>query len=241
MATLALLVVPILHPYLRGRILWKTVALGVFIGLGVLLFNTRNFQEHFFNSGQGSISDLIAGNYKDLGRFDAWSAVWERSWQRPWLGAGVGAAYIFVPQVWTEMTHVHNDYLRVFYELGLVGLALFIVVIVWQLFDVRRQIAETDDIVQTTFSAAWLGLCAMLISCLTDNTLIYTVLYTDPLFALLGAAYGAAWYERQPATPVATIAPGRIRRNSARLNSRKPRRSALNSGRANRSPQPYSN
>lgn len=240
MATLALLTVPLFHPFLRGRLLAKAIALGVFAGLAVIIFNTQTFQQHFFYSGQGSFSDLLAGDYADLGRFDAWSAVWEKAWQRPWFGTGVGSSYIFVPKVWTNMYHVHNDYLRVFFELGLVGLALYLAIIVWQLFNLRRQIAESDGIVRTTFSAAWLGLLAMLISCLTDNTMIYTTLYTNPLFALLGAAYGAAWFERQQATSASAIEPAESRRVSSRLISRRARRGAPGLRRANR-PQPFSN
>ena len=34
------------------------------------------------------------------------------------------------------------------------------------------------------------GFCGLLITCATDNTLIYNLYYTDPLFALIGAVYG---------------------------------------------------
>jgi O-antigen ligase len=241
MATLALLVAPLLHPCLRGRMLWKVLSLGLFAGAALTLFHTETFQQHFFQSGHGSLSDLFAGDYKDLGRFDAWTAVWEEAWHRPWLGAGVGSAYIFVPQVWQDMTHVHNDYLRVFFELGLVGLTLFVVVTIWQLLDLRRQIAASDDIVRMAFTAAWLGLCAMLISCFTDNTLVYTVLYTNPLFAVLGAAYGAAWVERQ-GTVEAEMLPDQLRTNALAANPRRQRRRAgLAPRRAVSSRQSFSN
>src|SRR4029077_5818537 len=76
-ATLALLVAPILHPYVRGKLLWKGLAVGASVGLGLLLFNTQTFQQHFFESGKGTVGDLFTGDYKDLGRLDAWSAVWD--------------------------------------------------------------------------------------------------------------------------------------------------------------------
>jgi O-antigen ligase len=205
MTTLALLAVPLLHPYTRGRSLSKFLAGGAILGLAFLLFNTKNFQERFFESGQGSIGDLLAGNVNDQGRSTVWSGVWNEAWRRPFMGAGVGAAVSFVPTVWGDMNHVHNDYLRIFYELGVVGLALFIAVSAWQLVNLRRQIDSTEGIVKATFTAAWLGFCALLITCLTDNTLVYNMLYTDPLFALLGAAYGAASAERSDRPAVVPI------------------------------------
>ncbi len=209
-AAFALLAVPVLHPCLRGRLLTKSLAVAGLAGLGLVLFYTPAFQEHFFLSGGGTIGDLVVGDYSDLGRFDAWSAVWDEAWRRPWIGAGVGSAYTFVPQVWDDMYQVHNDYLRIFYEQGIVGLAVFLAVSSWQLLSLRRQVAATDGIVRTTLTAAWLGFCALLISCLTDNTLVYNLLYTDPLFVLLGAGYGVALAELrtgsqttlQPAAPV---------------------------------------
>jgi O-antigen ligase len=98
------------------------------------------------------------------------------------------------------MDHIHNDYLRVFFEQGLVGILAFLGVSVWQLVALHRRIAYSDGIVRTAFIAASLGFYTLLISCAASNTLVYTVLFMNPLFALLGAAYGASWAESQRET-----------------------------------------
>ena len=90
------------------------------------------------------------------------------------------------------MTHPHNDYLRIGFDGGLVGLSVFFAVVAWQIVDFRRRIAQTSGIRQQVFAAAYLGFFVFLITSLTDNTLVYNLWYMDPLFVLMGAAYGCA-------------------------------------------------
>jgi O-antigen ligase len=199
-ATAGLLMAPMIHPLLRHTF-WKLSAACAIAGVGLALFYTETFQKHFFESGQGTLSDVFSGDFVDFGRADVWATIWNESWRQPWLGHGIGSAFDYVPLVWLDMYHVHNDYLRIFYELGLIGLFLFIAVMTWQMVTLRVQISKTDGIVRETFTAAWLGFWALLLSCVTDNTIIYHVFYINPLFAVLGAAYGVAWAERRARTP----------------------------------------
>ena len=58
------------------------------------------------------------------------------------------------------------------------------------------------------YCGAWLGFCGLLITCTTDNTLIYNVYYNDPLFALIWGRLwsrtgsGSANHERSATTPL---------------------------------------
>jgi O-antigen ligase len=189
MAALALLLAPILHPLVRSW-LWPVGALLGTAALGVALFYTPIFQERFFYEGSGTLGDLFEGNFLSFGRFEAWPDIWAEAWRRPFFGAGVGYAYGFVPTVWDGMTYAHNDYLRVGLELGLVGLALFLGSLVWQLWDLRGRIRRSQGALRTAYAASWLGLVLFMITAFTDNTLSYNLWYMNPLFALLGAAYG---------------------------------------------------
>ncbi len=199
MATMALLLLPMIHPLFRHKF-WKLAAAVAVCVLGLMLFHTETFQSHFFESGQGTLSEVFSGDVHDFGRMDAWTQIWERSWEQPLLGHGVGTAFDYVPLIWLESNHIHNDYLRIFYELGLFGLLLFAIVMTWQLITLRRQVSLAENChVREMFAAAWMGLCVMVLTCATDNTLIYHVYYNNPLFVLMGAAYGVAWAERQAA------------------------------------------
>lgn len=194
MATFALLLIPILHPLFRSRLARGTMIATV-AGLGIGLFYTPIFQERFFYEGSGTLTDLAEGDFLSFGRYETWPDILDEAWRRPGLGHGVGTTYDFVPTVWQDMHHVHNDYLRVGFELGLVGLAIFVCVLLWQLNDLRSRIKHSRGVVRAAFAASWLGLLVFMITAATDNTLGYNVWYMNPLFAVLGAAYGAAGHE----------------------------------------------
>lgn len=189
MASLALLLAPIFHPLTRSRIL-NVCAAALVLVLAIGLFYTPLFQQRFFPTGTGNLSELMSGDFLSFGRFESWPAIWEEAWEHPWLGAGVGSTYEFVPMVWEDMHHVHNDYLRIGFEAGLIGLAIFLAIVLWQLADIRRHIGRTHGEQREAWTACWLALIVLLVTGLTDNTLVYNLWYTDPLFALLGAAYG---------------------------------------------------
>jgi hypothetical protein len=191
MATLALLLVPVLHPLYRSK-LQNVVVLGASMVLGLLLFYTPTFQERFFYTGSGTLQDVYEGDFLTFGRFETWPDIWEEAWRQPWLGHGIGTAYNFVPTVWEEMHFCHNDYLRVGFELGLVGLCLFVAVLAWQIRHVWVRMRQSEGVLRTAFAASWLGLMVFVISAWTDNTLSYNLWYMNPLFAVMGAAYGVA-------------------------------------------------
>jgi O-antigen ligase len=210
MAMVALLALPILYPlHRRAWHRWGIVALLLLMAAG--LFFTPTIQSRFFGEDQASAEGLMDPEAIGTGRFEAWPLILEEAWRRPWLGSGVGASAIFVPTVWPRMAHPHNDYLRVFLELGVVGLAIFLLTLAWQLFDIRRRIVRIPrdpqtrryvyDPAQSAWVAAWLGLCAFLLTACTDNPLIYNIWFMNPLFAVIGAAYGLA----SPPQPRATV------------------------------------
>ncbi|MEX2285631.1 MAG: O-antigen ligase family protein, partial [Planctomycetaceae bacterium] len=200
-AALALLAAMIMHPLLGS--MRRVAALAAATLVGIALFYSPTFQERFFPSGSGGLTDLASGRVEDAGRFDAWTQIWVEATNRPLLGAGVGSSHALVDVVWGDTDQVHNDYLRVFYETGLVGFALFLAVFGWQLAVLGRQIREAEGVLQRALLAAFLGLTAMLVTCLTDNTITYNLFYTDPLFAVIGSAAGVLWTERQLAANMA--------------------------------------
>ena len=193
--TLVLLLIPVLHPLYRTRLVNGAVV-AFTAGLGVVLFYLPVFQERFFYEGSGTLTDVFQGDFLTFGRFEAWPDIWDEAWRRPYFGAGVGSVYDFVPTVWEGMHQAHNDYLRIGFELGLVGLGIFVCVMLWQLWNLRTQLRASEGIIRTAFAAAWLGLLVFLITGTTDNTLSYNLAYMNPLFAVLGAAYGVAGRKR---------------------------------------------
>jgi O-antigen ligase len=180
-----------LHPLYRS-VLGKLALTVILAVIGLAVFHSDTFQRRFFHSGQGTLSDLWQGKFLSFGRFEAWPKIWAEAWQQPYLGHGVGSVNDFVPLVWPGMNHAHNDYLRIGFELGLVGLALFALVMGWQIVDLRRRLRQPSGAARRGLAAALLGLLMFLVTACTDNPLVYNLWYMDPLFALVGAAYGVA-------------------------------------------------
>ena len=63
MATIVLLLLPILHPLLSGW-RWRVMAVVAMAGLGLVLFYTPLFQERFFYTGSGTLTDLFQGQVR---------------------------------------------------------------------------------------------------------------------------------------------------------------------------------
>ena len=196
MATGALVIAPVLHLGYRS-LKWNVVGLVVTAGLGLAIFNSAAFQERFFYSGSGTVQDVASGDFDDAGRFDAWQLMWDKTKQNPLLGTGVGNTMEYVPKIWTDMHHIHNDYLRIIFEQGWVGLCIYLTAAACQLAILWKYIAKSDGDLKTAFAAAWLGICMLLVTSATDNTIVYNLYFTDPLFVLIGAAYGVMANERR--------------------------------------------
>ena len=170
------------------------MSLSLLVGLG--LFYTPVFQKRFFHSGSGSLSDLFTDDFASFAPFDAWPYVWKAAWEHPALGAGVGSTYELVEKVWPDAHHIHNDYLRLFYELGLVGVGCFVLVGLWQCGQLLKQMQHVEGESRQLFAAAFLGLMYFGMLASTDNPVVYCAIFTNPLFAFMGAAYGLSIEEK---------------------------------------------
>jgi O-antigen ligase len=199
MATLALVLAPALHVGYRS-LKGNVIAIAGFVTIAIALFFTPAFQARFFYTGGGDMEDLLSENFDSAGRFDAWPVIWDESQKTPLLGAGVGVSRQFVPTIWPDIYHVHNDYLRVIFEQGWVGLTIFVSVFLWQLGVLWKMARTSSGVLRTAFVAAWLGFAMLLVTSATDNTIIYNLFYTDPLFAILGAAWGVYAQEQRVAS-----------------------------------------
>lgn len=187
-ATVALLMEWVLLPGFRRPLLRFAMGALVLVA-ATTLFYSPIFQERFFGEEQGEVSDVIDGEFNSAGRFESWPALYEEVKKRPWIGAGVGSAAYFVNQVWAESNKVHNDYLRILLEQGVLGLFCFLVGVGFQLLSLRSGLIHLNDGRNEVRSAAILGFSVFLIVAFTDNPVVYGVWFMHPLFALAGASY----------------------------------------------------
>lgn len=188
--TVALLMMglPIFHPllaHLKVRIgLVAVVCLMAWFAMTIPSFRNRFIHEDM-DWDTDSVSALNSS-----GRFEAWPLIWERGLERPLFGWGVGSAQKYVDEISSLGGHPHNDYLRVFYETGFIGEAFFLFGFGSLTLSLLRRIRREHHLLRFALSGCFLAILGLGASSLTDNTLIYALAYTNPLFALIGATYG---------------------------------------------------
>jgi hypothetical protein len=128
------------------------------------------------------------------GRTRIWQVLWETIGNDWTFGKGIGAAVIVVRDKFHgEIAQPHNDYLRFYYDTGMVGLAL------WLLFAyafTSRTVGNLWRSVRNQTSdyplhvAALLAFFALSWSMLTDNSQVYSYVMM-PLAVIFGCSLGA--------------------------------------------------
>ena len=191
-ASLIILILPIINP-LDRNLLRKAAVLSVMSLAALGVFLTPIFQERFFQGDSaGGVDKIAKGEFDSAGRFDAWPQILEKAWERPYFGHGVGTVQHYVPEVWNNVAAPHNDFLRIGYEEGLFGLAVFLSLVLWQFWNLGRLVRTTEGVVQQVAGAAWLGLASFLMLATTDNPITTTLCYMCPLLILIGGASSVA-------------------------------------------------
>jgi O-antigen ligase len=110
------------------------------------------------------------------GRDNVWSVVWQSALRSPWIGQGPGSSDLALLGQGFKVSQPHNEYLRVFHDFGIIGLAVWLYVFMvllrrtyeaWVLTDQR------DGGMAVVHLAAWLGLVTLALGMVTDNSLRY--------------------------------------------------------------------
>jgi O-antigen ligase len=138
---------------------------------------------------QGDTSLSVAGlRINAEGRTGAWSALWKEVPERPFTGFGAGAASERTAELTNDvLDHPHNDYLRLLYDFGVIGVALWAWFLVRAARSLSRKWSLTRD--RAALAALHAG-SAVLIVLVTDNALDYAFVML-PLSVMLGLGLGA--------------------------------------------------
>ena len=198
MATLALLFLWIIYPYYRRRETRWLFAVAMAV-LGVSLLFIPSFRSRFAEPEPGIVGQIHPAEISSSGRFALWPLLWEKAKEKIVLGWGAGSSTDLVELAWPGITEPHNDYLRIIFEQGFVGLGIFLTAAVGQMALLRREIRRCDGEKKIGFVTAYLALAVLLVVSFTENTIVYGLWYMHPLFAVLGGAYGVRYAGRPSA------------------------------------------
>jgi len=129
-ASLALLVMHPAWQSVRVRMLMTCIA----VAAGFLFFTSERVQKKTFVSGSGSVDELKWENPDVLlnGRQRMWDDLLQESHKRMKFGHGANADAKFLIAAGHPTWLAHNDWLRMYFNYGGVGVILFAITLVWQ-------------------------------------------------------------------------------------------------------------
>jgi len=186
-ATVALLVfafIPIRLGYrLSLLVLAAVVALAAFYTPGV--------QRKMFFSGHGGLSDLRYdnANLNTDGRRELWNILLSGIDDALWIGHGGNADRTWMLSHGAATYLPHNDWLRVAFNYGIVGLLIYALTMAGQILVLRPLIRSPDPDLRALAAAAASCFVAYAFIMCTDNVMIYCQEFTVPMMILVGASY----------------------------------------------------
>lgn len=211
------------------RLFKRVLFAGVILAVGSGIFFSERVQRKMFYSGTGSYYDIALDNpnLATSGRASLWETMWPEILERPMLGHGTNSSEVFVRRVTGTLEHPHNDWLRLLFDYGFVGMTVCALCGLAQvLHAVRYARRSTGDTRVLLFAgASTFPVQAMFM--FTDNIMLYASFFGNLQFTILGvayAAYASAHEAERAAAPGddAALAAPRHRRHRSRV----PRRAA---------------
>ncbi len=169
-----------------------------FVGLPALFLFSETFKQRmFYGADQVTLGNIledpsvVMGHLHTSGRSKAWGTVLHQFFEpSPIVGSGLGATQnYYYSQIGGGIGVIHSEYVRLLSEVGLIGLALFVLAAlayVWRLVRIYRRARAPET---STYALAAVGaLVAYLIFIATDNGFDYVTGFGIYVFGLIGMA-----------------------------------------------------
>ena len=160
----------------------------VALGLGIML--SPKMQERFFGLDASMNVGGVAVNAS--GRTAMWEMLWNDAFKTPILGRGVGSSSLLIDDFFPGLGHPHNDFLRFFYDFGVIGLGLWLVfhiVATITVFVRARRAARVKSADLEIHLVPMMLLVVLVPAMLTDNPVGYYFVMV-PLAVMLGCSLG---------------------------------------------------
>jgi O-antigen ligase len=177
--------------YGKGKKKWLVAAsIGLLptLCLYLVIWTVPALQHRVFQSDEID-SDLPALEQAQsiglTGRGTVWLAGLEDYQEHSLLwGQGIGSSDRYFMTLFG--TVAHNEYLRVLYDGGAIGLLLFLFANIWMLYRLVRSRPGEDSTVRMFTALSVALMVAYLVTAVTDNPLDYYLLFTQYVFFVLG-------------------------------------------------------
>lgn len=184
----------------------RLAIVGVVAWLGLMAFQTEHVQRKMFYSGHGTLAEAIDGTlalFSDQGEAVGSFATTGRKTMADALRSGIRQAYWFGHGAGTSepisfmiggSAHPHNDWLRLQYEYGTLGMALFLLTMVGQCLHAWRggaRLQQSNPSAAIYLYAGATSFLPMALFMFSDNVILYPAWFGNLQFAMLGLGYAA--------------------------------------------------
>lgn len=186
LVTLPATYAPMRHGLRLGIILMVAV-------LGLAVFQSERVQRKMFQSGSGQLADLRLDNpnLQTSGRKLTWELMLDEARTKPWLGHGANANERFIIETFGVSGQPHNDWVRLFFDYGYVGSALFAITLVAQSLHALATARRTAGRRRVFLYAGASAFVPFAMIMVTDNVVLYAAFFGNLHFAILGLGYSA--------------------------------------------------
>lgn len=178
-------------------------AIGFLAVFNVPALKTRMFIEPDKISSQSLLNDPeeFIDNIRLSGRNKVWSFALENVFRKnPWFGGGLGSTDIIIGREWqkqgwkvdvTGTVPVHNEYLRMLCEIGILGFLIFLAANLKFFKDMLKffwKAKGTPQFERISLTALCLIVCYLIIS-LTSNVINWYSIFSQYVFAFMAMTY----------------------------------------------------
>lgn len=125
------------------------IALGILSFLGYLMISISSLRDRFF--AVGDRGDIFGISLNTNGRAQVWDFLVAGIQNHLVLGQGIGQAQISISSRFVSIVEPHNDYLRLTYDLGLVGLMLWLFAIARMVVIIKNEKFLSRSVLSMSF------------------------------------------------------------------------------------------
>ena len=177
----------------------------IIIFMGALAFQTERIQSKMFISGHGDYSDAFNGmldlmtgtgdsedgvkDFSTNGRKSIALALKDGLNKNYWTGNGSNSSEAISMDL-SGVSHPHNDWLRIQYEYGMLGIIIFIGTILGQIYHASKRLKYLPRKYMPVFCIGIGSFVPMGLFMTSDNILLYIAWFGNLQFAAIGVFYG---------------------------------------------------
>ena len=182
----------------------RFLAVVLMIALGAVAFQSERVQSKMFYSGHGdyidafnglldlmtgSESEFSSGDFATNGRKSISLALKDGLNNNYWIGNGSNSSEAISMDA-GGVSHPHNDWLRIQYEYGMLGLIIFISTVLAQIYRAALKLKGLPKRFFPLFCLGFGAFIPMAIFMASDNILLYIAWFGNLQFAAIGLFYG---------------------------------------------------